>query len=224
MAPSTTIGAVSPSAPSAATNVVVFQWPCGTASTNRCPAGARPYRRVMFVVAQVSSMKRSLVGSRDGWAARQSSRCCFTSGRSCSAARWTFFSPSGAGRRPPATGWTGRPSARAGSAVPPGCVGLLADGVAQRVGVGVPTRLGAVAARPRRDFPRFTAALLEAADPGRADGVLGGDLGGGQPGVAVGEHALAQVHRVRLHGWSLLTQPLSYGNGRSAATLTSKPR
>ena len=49
-----------------ATNVDVFQCPCGTAATRRCPRGARPYRRVMLVVAQVSSMKTNRSGSRSG--------------------------------------------------------------------------------------------------------------------------------------------------------------
>src|SRR3954470_17406013 len=91
MAPSTTIGAVSPSARRAATNVVVFQCPWGTGMTSRAPTGARPYRRVMFVLAHVSSMNTSRAGSRAAIASAHSSRFAFTSGRSCSAARRTFF-------------------------------------------------------------------------------------------------------------------------------------
>src|SRR4051794_19523046 len=55
MAPSITTGAVSPPARKAATNVVVFQWPCGTAQTSRRPLGQRPYRRGMAVLAPPSS-------------------------------------------------------------------------------------------------------------------------------------------------------------------------
>lgn len=42
IAPSTTVGAVRPSARNAAMKVVVFQWPCGTGMTRRAPCGARP--------------------------------------------------------------------------------------------------------------------------------------------------------------------------------------
>jgi hypothetical protein len=86
MAPSTINGAVRPLVRKPATKVEVFQCPCGTAATNRCPSGARPYRRVILVVAQVSSMKTSRSGSKCGWAARQFSRAAATSGRCCSAA------------------------------------------------------------------------------------------------------------------------------------------
>jgi hypothetical protein len=91
MAPPPTIGAVSPAARSAATKVVVFQRPCGTGMTSRAPAGARPYRRVMFVVAHVSSTNTSRAGSGAASRAAHSSRFRCTSGRSCSAARRTFF-------------------------------------------------------------------------------------------------------------------------------------
>src|SRR5207237_9134671 len=90
-APSITIGATSPSARSAATNVVVFQCPCGTAPTTRCPTGARPYRRVIFVLAPVSSMNTNRSGSSPGIRSAQTCRFSLTSGRSCSAARMTFF-------------------------------------------------------------------------------------------------------------------------------------
>ena len=36
------VGAVMPPVRRAATNVVVFQWPCGTGQTSRSPTGARP--------------------------------------------------------------------------------------------------------------------------------------------------------------------------------------
>src|SRR5262245_9227167 len=57
MAPSTTSGAERTRARKQVTNVDISQCPCGTAATSRCPRGARPYRRVMLVLAQVSSMK-----------------------------------------------------------------------------------------------------------------------------------------------------------------------
>jgi hypothetical protein len=67
------------------TNVDIFQCSCGTTATSRCPRGARPYRRVTLVLAQVSSMRTSRSGSKCGWAARPS-RAAATSGRCCSAA------------------------------------------------------------------------------------------------------------------------------------------
>lgn len=87
-----TIGAVIPVAPSAATNVVVFQCPCGTVPTSRRPRGLRPYLRAMFVLAQVSSTNFSFAGSSPGCASAQAARLAATSGRSRSAARSTFFS------------------------------------------------------------------------------------------------------------------------------------
>src|SRR5229473_6548605 len=47
----------------AARKVSVRQWPCGTEATSRCPSGARPCVRVMFVLTQVSSMKMSRFAS-----------------------------------------------------------------------------------------------------------------------------------------------------------------
>src|SRR6516225_10373722 len=71
--------------------VVVFQWPCGTLSTSRLPCGALPYRRVILVVAAVSSMKISCFGSRVSCSFRKALRAAATSGRSCSAACTLFF-------------------------------------------------------------------------------------------------------------------------------------
>ena len=48
----------------------------------------------------------------------------------------------------------------------------------------------------------FVAALLEAADEGRADGVLLGQLTGLKSRVGVGQDALAQVDGIRLHDGS----------------------
>ena len=49
--------------------------------------GARPHRRVMLVVAQVSSMKtRRGLGSGLDWPVRQITRAAAMSGRCCSAA------------------------------------------------------------------------------------------------------------------------------------------
>ena len=46
MAPSTINGAVRPLVRKPATKVEVFQCPCGTAATNRCPGGAIPPRHI----------------------------------------------------------------------------------------------------------------------------------------------------------------------------------
>jgi hypothetical protein len=53
----------------------------------------------------------------------------------------------------------------------------------------------------------LAAARQKPADPGLADGVLLGGVGGLHAGVTVGQHALAQAHRVRLHGGPLATGP-----------------
>ena len=41
----------------------VHTCPCGTLASSLCPRGAQPRRRVMLVLAQVSSMKTSRAGS-----------------------------------------------------------------------------------------------------------------------------------------------------------------
>jgi hypothetical protein len=38
---------------SAATKVMVFQWPCGTCPTSRSPRAQRPYSRTILVLADV---------------------------------------------------------------------------------------------------------------------------------------------------------------------------
>jgi hypothetical protein len=53
--------------------------------------GARPWSRVIFVEAPVSSMKTRRSGSTNGCAARQIRRLAATSGRSCSLALSDFF-------------------------------------------------------------------------------------------------------------------------------------
>jgi hypothetical protein len=55
------------------------------------PCGALPWRRVILVVAAVSSMKTSCFGSRVGRSFRRALRAAATSGRSCSAACRLFF-------------------------------------------------------------------------------------------------------------------------------------
>src|SRR6266496_5640167 len=63
IAPSTANGAVIPLRRRAATNVIVFQCPCGTRQTRRSPRGQRPLSRTILVLAAVSSMNTSRVGS-----------------------------------------------------------------------------------------------------------------------------------------------------------------
>ena len=74
----------------------------------------------------------------------------------------------------------------------------------------MPTRLGPGVGDARRDLAGLAAALLEAADPGLADGVLGGDGAGGQALIAVGEDPLADAERFRRteQGVCLITQPM----------------
>src|SRR5262245_41415044 len=63
IAPSTTVGALRPSLRNAATNVVVFQWPCGTGHNRRSHLELRPFLRVMLVLAQFSSTNTSFAVS-----------------------------------------------------------------------------------------------------------------------------------------------------------------
>ena len=85
-----THGAVSAEERKAATNVVVFQWPCGILPTSRSPRGARPRRRAMFVEVPVSSMKTRWSGSSLSWSSADAIRATATSGRSYSP-RARFF-------------------------------------------------------------------------------------------------------------------------------------
>jgi hypothetical protein len=68
-----------------------FPMSMGTLMRRRLPRGARPYRRAMLVVAQVSSMNRRRSGSRSSCPSNQSSRRFTMSGRSCSLACAVFF-------------------------------------------------------------------------------------------------------------------------------------
>jgi len=61
-------------------------FPNGTAPTRRLPRSARPSRRIMLVLVQVSLMKTSLPGSSSGCCLRDSARASATSWRSCSQA------------------------------------------------------------------------------------------------------------------------------------------
>src|SRR5215204_5067654 len=76
---------------SAATKVIVFQWPCGTWPTSRSPRAQRPYSRTILVLAEVSSMNTSRAGSNMPCCRIQRRRARATSARCCSAARRAFF-------------------------------------------------------------------------------------------------------------------------------------
>lgn len=89
--PSSTQGATMPSCLRPAMKVSVFQCPCGTLSISGSPLVAQPWVRVMFVLAQVSSMKTSRLGSIRRWSQNQRARRRATSGRSCSLAKSVFF-------------------------------------------------------------------------------------------------------------------------------------
>src|SRR5262245_14342980 len=80
-----------PSRRSAATKVMVFQWPCGTWPTSRSPRAQRPYSRTILVLAEVSSINTSRAGSNMPCSRIQRRRARATSARSCSAARSAFF-------------------------------------------------------------------------------------------------------------------------------------
>ena len=89
--PSTTHGAVIPFQRKPATNVRVFQCPCGTQPSSRWPRGHRPLSRTIFVLAAVSSINTSRVELSMPCRRFQDRRAWATSGRSCSAARRLFF-------------------------------------------------------------------------------------------------------------------------------------
>jgi hypothetical protein len=48
---------------SAATKVIVFQWPCGTLVLSLLPRGAQPLSGAILVLVQVSSMKTRRSGA-----------------------------------------------------------------------------------------------------------------------------------------------------------------
>lgn len=90
-APSTTVLHRMPAIPNAAISVVVCQCPCGALAISRWPIDDRPRRRVMLVLAHVSSMKINRLASSVGRSSSHCSRRSATSGRSCSAAWSVFF-------------------------------------------------------------------------------------------------------------------------------------
>jgi hypothetical protein len=87
MAPSMVCAARMPRRRSAATKVMVFQWPCGTCPTSRSPRAQRPYSRTILVLADVSSMNTNRAGSNLPCSRIHRRRARATSARSCSAAR-----------------------------------------------------------------------------------------------------------------------------------------
>jgi hypothetical protein len=80
-----------------------------------------------------------------------------------------------------------------------GAVGLLGDGGPERRPVADVERLplGGVAAWG--DLASLAEAFEEDPDPLGGDGVLAGDGGVGHPGLAVGQHAVAEVQGERGH-------------------------
>src|SRR5262249_2472068 len=76
---------------SAATKVMVFQWPCGTRPISLSPRGQRPLSRTIVVLAAVSSTKTRWAGSNMPCSRIQRWRARATSARSCSAACRLFF-------------------------------------------------------------------------------------------------------------------------------------
>src|SRR5260370_4639291 len=89
--PSITNGATIPSWRSPTTRVMVFQWPWGTAPTNRSPSGQRPRSLTKLVLVAVWSMSSNLAGSSRPCLRIQRRRARATSARSCSVARRLFF-------------------------------------------------------------------------------------------------------------------------------------
>ena len=91
IAPSIRKGATIPSVCRQATNVIVFQCPCGTDAISRSPRGQRPLSRTMFVLVAVSSINTSRAGSSMPCSRTQRRRARATSARFCSAACRLFF-------------------------------------------------------------------------------------------------------------------------------------
>src|SRR5215218_447025 len=71
--------------------VRVRQRPCGTLAVRRVPRAHRPWRRVMLVLAHVSSIKTSRLASSRPWYFCHRSRRRAMSARSCSLACRLFF-------------------------------------------------------------------------------------------------------------------------------------
>ena len=179
--PSSTKGATTPVRRSPATKVGVFQCPCGTPARRRSPLGARPWVRAILVVAQVSSTKTGLAGSRSGRPSNHARRRLGMSGRSCSAACAVLFStPFGAARRS-ATACRCRPAPRprrARPGPPPGRCPTPAPpgrGSAARAprsapsagpGPGVPARPSPPTAAVPTSGPRSTRSPRSAPPPG----------------------------------------------------------
>jgi hypothetical protein len=154
----------------------------------------------MLVVAQVSSMNTSRSGLNSGCRARQARRAAATSGRSCSAACWVFFSRQPGG---------GEEAANPG---PAGRDPLIRQPVAQlgdrEVRLGRQQRAQSLAVRRERGpFPApdpvrlDRAALVPALHQldHAADADL--ELGRGRPARCPGRdrahHPLAQIHGIR---------------------------
>jgi hypothetical protein len=78
--------------------------------------------------------------------------------------------------------------------------GLGGDGGANRGGVSLMEGHAAVGPRPGRGLAGGGAALLEAADPGRADGELLSHRPGASAGVEGRQHAVAEILRDGFHG------------------------
>jgi len=167
---SITNGAVSASQRRPAMKVWVFQCPNGALARSLRPLGQRPRKRVILVVAPVSSRTMSRCGSSRirGWRTSvHSSRACLMSVRSCSLARRVFFEPIAGANEP--TRQRSRVSllaVRRGERARQfrhGDIGLLGHlrqkkgPMRLKLGVASPAaRLGAKLPRVRTAFIRFT--------------------------------------------------------------------
>src|SRR5262249_45293838 len=86
-----TQGAAIRSQRKAARKVNVRQRPCGSLAIKRVPRGERPWRRVILVLAEVSSMNTRRLGSSRPWYFFHWARRWAISARSCSLAYRLFF-------------------------------------------------------------------------------------------------------------------------------------
>lgn len=138
--------------------------------------GLRPYRRVMLVVAPNSSGKTTFSESMADCLAHHWSRLAFTSGRSCSAARRTFFNrhPMPGDGIPQGTQGNHNPQFRLESSPEflHCLVGGRHDPLPQLLGKRVELRIPIITRRPGLDLAILTPSLSQPSNPGLTNGVL----------------------------------------------------
>jgi len=157
--------------------VVVHQCPAGALSTTRAPPMIRPYRRVMLVLAPLSSRKTRRCGSTWAMRSRHAARCAVTSGRSCSLACRDFFAMAAQPLQCPMDRHDAGVDAGAIQQLLQRCVRLLVNPGPELVEF-LAAELGGLAspATPGREVPARPSALQQPTYPCRADAEKLGNL------------------------------------------------